>query len=170
MADWTRQIHNTAETEFPFPFVGNVEFATAAILQLEQAGKLHDADKICTYIPHCPAAWAPITVHELLTSSTGILDYVNTPPAGFSFDESFTLRALVDRLGALPLRHKPGVRFPSTAEAPIEEYLVERISGESFAEYVQRHLLGPLGLMHTGYFPHFLTSRQYATSYKSWQV
>ncbi|MGH2390383.1 MAG: serine hydrolase domain-containing protein, partial [Chloroflexota bacterium] len=167
MADWDAQIHNSASTEFPFPFVGNAEFAAAAILQLEQAGKLRDAETICTYIPHCPAAWAPITVHELLTFTTGILDYPNAPPVGFPFGQALTLRQLLDQLGALPLKYKPDAGFSVNPSPPIEEYLVGQVSGESFGAYVQRHFLGPLGLTHTGYYLHYPSLPRFATAYQS---
>ncbi len=105
MADWAKQLHSTADTKFVVGFAANIEFATAAMLQLEQAGKVNDLAPICTYIPHCPAIWAPITVHEVLTFTTGILDYPNLDAAAFPTSRSYTLRELLDQIGALPLNY-----------------------------------------------------------------
>jgi CubicO group peptidase (beta-lactamase class C family) len=133
MADWSRRIHNSSSTQFILPLMGLLEFATAGLLRLEDAGKVHEGDHICNFIPQCPAAWAPITVHELLTSTSGIHDYNNdSAPNGIGQDIPLTLAQLVARIGALPLDYKPGTNccLNSDQNAPIEAYLVERISGE----------------------------------------
>ena len=173
MADWSRHIHNSSSTQFVLPLMGLLQFATAGILQLEDAGKVREGDRICAYIPQCPAAWAPITVHELLVSTSGIHDYNNDS----SFDgsgqgQSFTLARLVSQIGTFPLDYKPGTNCCSNSDqnAPIEAYMVERISGEPFGTYLQRHFLAPLGLTHTGYFLHHPPALpQLAVGYQSWQ-
>ncbi len=174
MADWNPQIHNSSSTQFILPLMGLLQFATAGLLQLEDAGKLHEGDHICSYIPGCPVAWAPITVHELLTSTSGIHDYNNDSTFDSSSQGSpFTLAQLVARIGAFPLDYKPGTNCCSNSDqnAPIEAYLVERISGVSFATYLQRHFLGPLGLAHTGYFLHYPPALpRLAVGYQSWQA
>jgi len=173
MADWSRHVHNSSSTQFVLPLMGLLEFATAGILQLEDAGKLREGDHICAYIPHCPAAWAPITVHELLTSTSGIHDYNNDSAFDSSGQgQSFTLAQLVAQIGAFPLDYKPGTNCCSNSDqnAPIEAYMVERISGEPFGTFIQRHFLSPLGLTHTGYFLHDRPSLpQLAVGYQSWQ-
>src|SRR5260370_10580765 len=99
MADWSRQIHNSSSTEFVLPLMGLLQFATVGLLQLEDTGKLHEGDHICAHIPQCPAAWTPITVHELLTSTSGIHDY-NNDSSFNGRDESLTLAQLVAQIGA----------------------------------------------------------------------
>jgi CubicO group peptidase (beta-lactamase class C family) len=174
MADWSRKIHNSSSTQFVLPLMGLLEFATAGILQLEDAGKVREGDHICAYIPHCPAAWAPVTVHELLTSTSGIHDYNNDSTFQSNGQgQSFTLAQLVAQIGAFPLDYKPGTKCCSNSDqnAPIEAYMVERISGEPFGTYIQRHFLAPLGLVHTGYFLHYRPALpQLAVGYQSWQA
>jgi len=50
------------------------QFSAMAILMLEHQGRLRLSDRICRYIANCPAAWAPITLAELLTHSSGMPD------------------------------------------------------------------------------------------------
>lgn len=66
MADWDGQVPNTLNTKFR---IGSVtkQFTALAILLLQEQGRLHVQDHLCTYIAHCPTAWQPITLHELLT-------------------------------------------------------------------------------------------------------
>ncbi|HVA92139.1 MAG TPA: serine hydrolase domain-containing protein [Chloroflexota bacterium] len=174
MADWSRKIHNSSSTQFVLPLMGLLQFATAGLLQLEDAGKLREGDPICAYIPRCPAAWAPITVHELLTSTSGIHDFANDPAFNTNNQgQPLTLAQLMAQIGAFSLDYKPGTNCcsGSAQNGPIEAYMVERISGEPFGTYLQRHFLGPLGLAHTGYFLHYPPALpRLAVGYQSWQA
>lgn len=171
MADQDKKIPNTVATEFINHILLN-EFSAVAILQLEDAGKLRDQDHLCTYIPHCPATWATITIRELLNGTSGIHDIVNKPTLGESISQSYTLAQLADLTMQEPLEHKPGSSVDSniTCTQVIREYLVERISGASFGTYIEDHFLRPLGLRHTGYFLHTPKHVQLAAGYQSWQV
>ena len=173
MADAAGQTHDSSNTEFIIPHLGLMEFAPAALLQLEDAGKLHEGDRICAYLAKCPAGWAPITVRELLSYSGGIHDYHNDD-SFLGQGESVSLDQLVTQIGAFPLDYKPGTKCCTGGTeqgAPVEADLVQRISGESFGSYLESHFLRPLGLAHTGYILHTATSlRQLAVGYQSWQV
>ena len=171
MADWSHQIHNTSATEFVNDTL-LTEFYTAAILQLEDAGKLHDQDHLCTYLPHCPATWSAITVRELLNGTSGIHDVDNHPTLGETLGNSYTLAQVADFAMQEPLEHKPGASVDSNGLCTrmITEYLVELRSGEPFAKYVQDHFLRPLGLTHTRVYLHTPAQAQHAVGYQSWQL
>src|ERR1700676_2324306 len=68
LANADRSLVNTPTTLFG---IGSVtkEFTAMAILILQERGKLHIHDRICTYLSPCPQAWQPITISELLTHS-----------------------------------------------------------------------------------------------------
>jgi CubicO group peptidase (beta-lactamase class C family) len=78
MADWTRQVPNTPHTKFRVASL-NKQFTAMAILILHEQGTLQVQDHLCTYIAHCPAAWQPITLHQLLTHTSGIPKLRNAP-------------------------------------------------------------------------------------------
>ena len=170
MADWAHQISNTSSTVFLAPSL-LVEFAPVAILQLMDAGKVHDGDRLCTYIPHCPATWAPITLHEVLNGDTGLHDYIRANSS--LWGQSFSLKQDLALIESEPLDFAPGTRGKESTNPsiPIEEYLVEKVTGQSYATYVRQHFILPLGLTHTGYFLHVpnLTS-SHVVGYQKWQV
>jgi CubicO group peptidase (beta-lactamase class C family) len=150
-SDWSSGSRFTPRTVFP---IGVFDVTAAAVLQLEDAGRLHDGDSICRYIPGCPAAWQPITVLQLLNETSGLHDYFNNPTQGSVETRSFSLAGLVTYLKGAPTDQPPGNCCSFNADLPIEEYLVQSVSGEAFAMYLRQHILGPLHLAHTGYYPH----------------
>ena len=80
-----------------------------AILMLEHQGRLRLSDRICRYIANCPAAWAPITLAELLTHSSGMPDSWGASYAELARSSpDHTLVALVRHV---PLTFTPGSTF-----------------------------------------------------------
>jgi len=66
-------VPNTSQTKFR---IGSLtkQFTAAAIVMLQERGKLSVQDSICRYMPQCPSAWQPITIHHVLTHSSGLPD------------------------------------------------------------------------------------------------
>lgn len=75
-AEWG--VANTVETKFR---IGSVtkQFATAGILKLEEMGKLKVSDHACDYLPSCPENWKAITIHQLLTHTSGVPSFTGIP-------------------------------------------------------------------------------------------
>jgi serine/threonine protein kinase/transcriptional regulator with XRE-family HTH domain len=73
-ADQQRRLPNTANTPYP---VGGVSasFAELLALQLIAAGTLHWQTPICTYVPHCPATWKPVTVRMVLNGTAELPNF-----------------------------------------------------------------------------------------------
>jgi D-alanyl-D-alanine carboxypeptidase len=71
-------IANTPDTKFR---IGSVtkQFTAVAILQLVEAGKLKLDDPVRKYYADAPAAWDKITIHHLLSHTSGIPSYTNIP-------------------------------------------------------------------------------------------
>jgi D-alanyl-D-alanine carboxypeptidase len=83
-----------------------------AILLLQEQGRLSVEDPICAYIDPCPMAWQPVSIHQLLTHTSGIPDYV----AMMEFWERMAERQvataeLIDLIAAQPLSAPPGAQF-----------------------------------------------------------
>src|SRR5271157_4970448 len=74
MANWGKKAPNTPHTRF---YLGSTtkQFTAMAILILQQQGKLQVHNHICSYISPCPPAWQPVTIHELLTHTSGIPEF-----------------------------------------------------------------------------------------------
>lgn len=140
-----------SRTRFYIGSVGKV-FTAAAVLRLVRAGKLDlDAD-VNRYLDTFQIAdtypGRPVRVRDLLTHTSGFDDTVlgvATPPGH-----------PVPALGRWLAAHQPArVRPPGTLPSydnygvALAGYLVERVSGEPFAEYVRQHVLAPLDIRHT---------------------
>jgi CubicO group peptidase (beta-lactamase class C family) len=70
MADREKGIPNTLQTIYRIGEM-TMQFKAAALLLLEQEGKLSLDDPICDYLDDCPEAWQPVTIHHLLSHTSG---------------------------------------------------------------------------------------------------
>ena len=71
MANYEWNISNTPDTVFRLGSITK-QFTSAAIMLLQERGKLSTSDPICKYVTECPAAWEPITIKQVLTHTSGI--------------------------------------------------------------------------------------------------
>jgi len=129
------------------------QFTATAILQLQEAGKLSVDDPVSKYYTDAPPAWARITIRHLLNHRSGIPSYTGLP--GF-FDREARLPKTPEELIKLtrdkPLEFEPGSRFAYDNSGYILlGYIVEKVSGERYADYLQKHIFGPLGMAHSGF-------------------
>jgi len=129
--------------------IGSVtkQFTGAAILKLEMMGKLRTSDPISKYLPGVPTDKAGITIHHLLTHTSGF-----SGDQGGSDEEPIARDALVARVLAAPLASHPGDRFEYSNEGySLAGAIVERVSGQGYEEFLREHLFLPAGLRDTGY-------------------
>ncbi|MBI1685900.1 serine hydrolase domain-containing protein [Caulobacter hibisci] len=128
-------------------------FTAVAILQLVESGKIRLDDPIGSYLDAVPAAWSAVTVRQLLNHTSGIHDYVQVN--GFIRGPArldLTPPQLADLVRDMPLDFPPGTRFNySNTGYALLGMIIERVSKESYPDYVRDHLLRPLGLTHTAY-------------------
>jgi CubicO group peptidase (beta-lactamase class C family) len=141
-----------AETDFRIASMTK-SFISVAILQLRDAGKLSLDDPASKYVPeigdqHGPASDAPpITIRNLLTHSAG---FPEDNPWGdrqlAASDEE--LLAMIRK--GISFSNSPGIGYEySNTGFAILGYIVKKVSGEPYEEYVTRHILEPLGMTHT---------------------
>lgn len=118
----------------------------AAILRLESRGELSVDDPIDLYFDDLPEDWRAITIHQLLTHSSGL-------PGGVGPDEEpIGAQAYLDRLMAETLQFDPGSGYGySNAGYSLLGMIVERVSGKRYEAFLRDGLLLPAGLTETGY-------------------
>ncbi|WP_054941455.1 serine hydrolase domain-containing protein [Paenibacillus ihuae] len=140
-------------------------FTAIAICQLVEQGKLSFESRALEVLKGGGLAFPlfspEITVHQLLTHSSGIGDYFDEETMD-DFAElwkavpMYTLRRLEDFLPMfqnLPMKFNPGDRFHyNNAGYIMLGLLVEAASGMAFADYVEQHIFLPCGMQHSGYF------------------
>ncbi len=145
---WKRP--NTAQTQFRIASISK-EFTAVAVVLLQGQGKLDVHDHMCNYIPACPVAWTEITLHQLLTHTSGIHDLYEQP--GYEAWQatpatpSEVMRHFID----LPLDFPPGTswRYTDSGYQLLGE-VVEQVSGQPYGQFLKDNIFTPLGLEHTG--------------------
>lgn len=127
-------------------------FTAAAILILQDQGRLKVQDRLCEYIADCPAAWQEITIHHLLTHTSGISDRIFFEKIAGRQEEQFTPAELIALFKDAPLDFQPGQEWRySNPGYILLGYIIEQVSGQTYEEYLQEHIFSPLNLLNTGY-------------------
>ena len=150
MADADQRRPSQLNTRFRLASVSK-QFTAAAILKLQDEGKLTVGDPVCRWIQPCPAAWAPVRIHHLLSHSSGIPDLMARPAWGLRRVTPATLDELTEDSKAFRLSFPPGtkVRYDN-AGFNLAAAIVEKASGMAFADYLQTAFFDPLGMTDTG--------------------
>jgi CubicO group peptidase (beta-lactamase class C family) len=128
------------------------QFTAAAILLLEERGRLRIDDPVKTHLPNTPAAWEGMTIFHLLTHTAGFAGQ-QTPPAarGTPIEGEPTAAGYIARLMERRLITRPGETFSYTSTGYfILGHLIERLSGQSYERFVADNILIPLNLKDTG--------------------
>lgn len=166
MANLEHDVPNTPQTKFRLSSVTQ-QFTAMAILLLQEQGQLSVQDPICDYITGCPEAWQPITFHHLLTHSSGIPDFMNFLGYRETMASRSTVRETLRRFRDKPLVFTPGARFSYTNSGYVVlGYIIEQISGKSYAVYLRDNIFQPLDMMNTGYDVNYVVLKDRASGYR----
>ena len=153
MADVELNVANQPATKFRLGSITK-QFTATSILQLEEQGKLLVTDAACKFIDGCPDAWKPITIHQLLSHTSGIPSYTDDR----QFITPKFMRIPLSPMEVLMLSKDKQLEF-----APGEKWkydnsgyiflgvIVEKVSGEKYADYLKKHVFGPLDMQESGY-------------------
>ena len=161
------QIPNSSHTRFRLGSVTK-QFTAASILLLEERGKLKIVDPISRYMPDAPAAWKPITFFNLLTHTSGIPDLTTFPDFDATEAHPTTPDELVGRFRDKPLEFPPGTAFKySNSGYILLGYLLEKITGQTYRQFIQENIFGPLGMKNSGYDSNVEIVPQHAEGYAS---
>lgn len=127
------------------------QFTTAAILTLQDQGKLSVDDALCEWIQPCPAAWAPLRLHHLMTHQSGIPDLMAQANWGMTRTTYRTKDELIAAASRYGLQFQPGtkVRYNNVGFNLLAS-VVERASGVPYETYLQQTFFSPLGMTNTG--------------------
>lgn len=144
------EIPNTPSTKFR---VGSLTkaFTAMAILKLHQQGDLEIDNTIDTILPDFPNG-SSITIRHLLTNTSGIPNFTSTPDYWHKTMRLPTnLYAVIDSFKDLPLEFEPGTKMSySNSGYLVLTAIIEKVSGLSYADYLQAAIFDELGLANTG--------------------
>ena len=145
-----------------------------AMMMLYEEGKWKPTDPIAKYIPE----FANLKVYAGEKDGQPILEDPVHPPtmgelmshtAGFTYglfgaspvDKMYqaanplgqpNLKAFIDSMAKLPLLYQPGTRWVYSVSVDIQGYLVEKLSGKTFPEFLRTRLFEPLGMLDTAFY------------------
>lgn len=149
LADREQGIANTPQTPFHIASMSKA-FTAMVIMQLVEQGSLRVEDSICDYLSDCPAAWQAMTIHQLLTHTSGLPD--GLPAVDSAALESRT--EAVARLAESPLVAEPGSAFVySDVGYMLLGHIAEQVSGRTYADLVRAGIFEPLGMTASGIDP-----------------
>lgn len=145
------EVPNSPESKFRLGSITK-QFTAACILLLEERGKLNIQDPVKKYMPDAPAAWDKVTIYNLLTHTSGIPSFTGFPDYESTEATPTTPEKLVARFRDKPLEFQPGEKWNySNSGYVLLGYLIEKISGQSYADFVQQNIFTPLGMKDSGY-------------------
>jgi len=148
-ADLKNKVVVTPDTKFR---IGSVtkQFTGAAILKLQENNLLSVNDKLSKFIPDFPRG-DEVTIHQLLTHTSGIHSYTGK----IDFLERVTKTISPDSLIAYfkndPYDFNPGDKFLyNNSGYFLLGYIISKVSGKSYADYLKETFFDPLGMTNTG--------------------
>lgn len=100
----------------------------------------------------------PITIRDITRHTAGFSGQRDLPGLGEAIAEADalnrenTLSEMAEKLASVPLGYQPGEHWEYGISVDVQAYLVELLSGQPYAEYVQEHVLDPLKMTETRYF------------------
>src|SRR5215217_4096044 len=137
------------QTVFRIGSVGKV-FTWTAVMQLAEQGKLDLDEDINTYLDfRIPDTYPqPITLKDLMTHTSGFEDRLRESVVSDADDLVPAHEWLVSHM---PTQVSPPGKYAaySNYNAMLAGYIVARVSGEPYDQYIQEHILNPLGMVHS---------------------
>ena len=147
MANFGCSVPNTPQTVFRIAS-NTKQFTAAAIMKLQEQGRLNVTELITKYVPDAPPQWKDIRIYQLLNHTSGMPregGYDVTDPTNIALPD------LVHRFYALPLDFEPGTNYSYSNNGYIVlTYIIEQASGQSYDEYLYQNIFKPLGMNSTG--------------------
>lgn len=144
--------HNVANTPLTIFESGSVakQFTAAALVLLQQDGKLNIDDPVRKYIPELPDYGPPLTIRHLLNHTAGLRDWgsvMSLTGAGRG-DRVISQELAVDVvLRQKHLDFKPGAEYSySNSGYQLAAEVIERVSKQKFPAFVEERLFKPLGM------------------------
>jgi CubicO group peptidase (beta-lactamase class C family) len=120
---------------------------STALMMLIEQGKLNVDDPVSKFIPAFAgqklkdgSTARSVTIKDIVTHTAGL---ATSPGAGL---QDGSLEKIADAIGKLPLEFRPGSKWQYSSGITIAGRLIEIASGESYAEYLRRHIFEPLGM------------------------
>ena len=165
MANYEEGIPAAPNTKFRLASLTK-QFTAMAIMILQEKGKINVQDPVSKYLNDPPPAWNAITIYHLLTHTSGIPDLLRLPGFEKMKREKHTPAELIEFFKNRPLDFVPGENFTySNSGYILLGYIIEKITGSSYSNFLRATIFEPLGMKDTGFETEPGMSKQKATGY-----
>lgn len=143
-----RETPNTLDTRFYIASLTK-QFTALAIMQLQEKQLLNLNDPIAKYLPESPKG-SDITIRHLLSHSAGLQDFTD------NWDDikhlNLSTQQIIEQFEDKPLRFKPGKKIEYSSSGYIlAGKIIEKVSGMSYADYIETRIFGELGMNNSSY-------------------
>ncbi len=149
-AERSNKIENRFDTVFR---IGSVtkQFTAMAMLILEERGQLALTDTVAMYLNDYPDG-EKITLTHLLNMTSGIKNYTEMGNFSSYKNTSLTPLQLIKKFKDTPLEFTPGSKFKySNSNYVIAGYIIEQVSGQSYAAFIEQEIFQKLGMTNSSY-------------------
>lgn len=127
------------------------QFTAAAVLMLEQQGKLQMGDPISKYIKNYPSG-DKITIHHLLTHTSGIRDFTKMKTLSAIAQKEMKPEMMVDFFKNEPVDFAPGEKFEyNNSGYVVLGYIIEIISGQTYEDFIKKNIFEKVGMTSSYY-------------------
>jgi CubicO group peptidase (beta-lactamase class C family) len=120
-------------------------FTGVAVMQLVERGKLSLDDDIAKYIPEFPTQGHHVTIRQLISDTSGLVDYhYRGDPLESTYRQPKAMDEVIALFADGQWVHEPGTQWDwSISNFQLLGAILERVTGEPYAEYMQRNLFAP---------------------------
>jgi CubicO group peptidase (beta-lactamase class C family) len=149
MADREWNVVNTSDAKFR---IGSVtkQFTAACILQLIEAGRLSLDDKLSKFYPDFPKGDS-VTIHMLLNHTSGIASYTDQRNFMNVATLPWSKDSIIAYFKKVPYNFSPGTKWAyNNSGYFLLGCIIEKVSGQSYKDYLQQHILDKLGMKNSG--------------------
>ncbi len=151
MADPEHHVPVTPQTIFRIASITK-PFTAIAILKLQEEGKLSINEKLSKYIPDFPRG-DEVTLSQLLTHTSGIHNYTDEPDFLRRVTNATTTKAIIEEMKKYPYDFDPGAKWDyDNSGYMLLSYIVEKVSGQSYGDFLHENFFQPLGMTNTGVY------------------
>lgn len=142
----------TPDTVFRLASISK-QFTAVAIMMLAERGKLSVDDLLTDFLPDYPTSGHDITIHHLLTHTSGIASYTSIPE--FLQRDGYidrTTTEMVDYFKSRPFDFRPGARYLyNNSGYFLLGVIIEKVSGQSYEDFLRENIFAPLGMAQSYY-------------------
>lgn len=166
MANRELDVPNTPKTKFRLASITKA-FTAAAIMMLQERGRLSVKDSLCKYIDNCPPSWELVTIEMLLNHTSGITEFGKTAPADDSFKRKpMTTAATLERARTFMPDFTPGSKFAySSQDYILLGHVIEKITHRTYEEFVRGDVWNGAWMKDTGIDRHGAIIKGRASGY-----